>query len=155
MTAFDKALPKVQEATGRYDPPKENTLIATLAGEKAKKEEEDSTFDKAWGVTKGNPEDVDPEWPDEGRYAWQRSGRDNEGRRVDVHGKRDDDYGVSVNMSFLEDGSQENAILMDIANKLGLNYEEYDEGIGMHSPSAKETLDMLKRFLEEIGFRDY
>jgi hypothetical protein len=51
MTAFDKALPKVQEATGRYDPPKENTLIATLAGKKPKKE--DSTFDKAWGVVKG------------------------------------------------------------------------------------------------------
>ena len=43
MTAFDKALPKVQEATGRYDPPKENTLIATLAGKKPKKE--DSTFE--------------------------------------------------------------------------------------------------------------
>jgi|13_taG_2_1085334.scaffolds.fasta_scaffold36853_3 hypothetical protein len=114
-----------------------------------------TAFDKAWGVTKGNPEDFDPEWPDEGRFAWQRSGKDNEGRRVDVHGKRDDDYGVSVNMSFLEDGSQENAILMDIANKLGLNYEENDTGIGLHSPSAKETLDMLKRFLEEIGFRDF
>lgn len=54
--------PRTQEATGHYDPPKENTLLAGLgrmSAEAKETEKEPDPFEKAWKKIKGRPQKGD------------------------------------------------------------------------------------------------